>query len=354
MASMIKNSTIVVAGIIISNLLAYVFHIYVGRSLGPAEYGVFGVLMALLTIISLPAGAISSSSTKYIAKYNVQKKQGQIGLLRRNLSIKIITYSLIVFLLIILLSKPIANYLNIESQISVVIVGLASIFALMLPINRGVLQGMKKFKAYSMNTILESTIRLVLVVLFIYAGLKSEGAILAYGLAYFFAFLLIFPLTKEVNSHDKNEKLISPNFLKFAILVLIVNLIIQGIINIPTIFIKHYLTAEFTGLWTAALTLARISLFVVGGIILVMFPEVAEKSNHKDKRAVLKKAFILTLICSFGIALIFWIIPEPFINILYGSEFLGAVPILKWMSIAMIGIASLQLSLNYWLAGKKE
>lgn len=353
MASMLKNSSIVVAGIIISNILAYVFHIYVGRSLGPAEYGVFGVLMALLTIISLPAGAISSSSTKYIAKYNIQKKQGQIGLLRRNLSVKIITYSLIVFLVIILFSKPIANYLNIESQISVVLVGLASIFALMLPINRGVLQGMKKFKAYSVNTILESIIRLVLVLLFIYAGLKADGAILAYGLAYFFAFLLIFPLTKEVHPDNKNEKLASPNFLKFAILVLIVSLIIQGIINIPTIFIKHYLTAEFTGLWTAALTLARISLFVVGGIILVMFPEVAETSHPKDKIAIFKKALIMTLVASVGVAIVFWIAPQPFIQILYGSEFLGAVPILKWMSVAMIGVATLQLSLNYWLAGKK-
>ena len=63
---LVKNSSIVVAGIIISNLLAFVFHIYVGRVLGPAEYGVFGALMALFLIIALPAGAISSAITKGI------------------------------------------------------------------------------------------------------------------------------------------------------------------------------------------------------------------------------------------------------------------------------------------------
>ncbi len=350
--SLLKNSTIVVAGVIISNILAYVFHIYVGRSLGPVDYGVFGALMALFMIIALPAGAISYAITKFTARFNLKKEYSKIGLLRKKSTIRVLIYSSIFLLIISLSSKLIANYLKINSILPIILVGVILIFAMILPVNRGILQGMKKFKIYSWNIIIESVARLGLVLLFLFLGLKVNGAILAYGLGYFIAFLFIFPFIKETKI-EKNEFLNMKQIYRFILLVLIVNLILQGIINVPTIFIKHFLSSEFTGYWTAALTLARATLFVATGITIVMFPEVAEKENHKDKKIVFKKALFLTLFASIGIAILFWIIPQIFINLLYGPEFLGAIPILKWMGVAMIGIASLQLSLNYWLA-KKE
>jgi O-antigen/teichoic acid export membrane protein len=349
---MLKNSTIVVAGIILSNILAYIFHIYVGRSLGPVEYGVFGALMALFMIIALPAGAISYAITKFTAKLNSKKEYGKIGLLRKKVANRVWIYSVIFFLAIALLSPFIADYLKIGSIVPIIFVGFTLIFAMILPVNRGILQGMKKFKIYSWNTIIESITRLGLVILLLFLGLKVNGAILAYGLGYLIAFLLIFPFIKETK-FGKNESLDMKQIYRFILLVLIVNLILQGIINVPTIFIKHFMTSEFTGYWTAALTLARATLFIATGITIVMFPEVAEKKDQKDKKIVFKKALILTLLASVGIALIFWVIPQVFISLLYGSEFLGAVPILKWMGIAMIGVSGLQLSLNYWLAGRE-
>jgi len=347
----LKNSTIVVAGIIISNILAYVFHICVGRSLGPVEYGIFGALMAFFMIIALPAGAISYAITKFTTRFNSKKEYVKIGLLRKKSTIRVLIYSLILLLIISLSSKIIANYLKIDSIISIIILGFILIFAMILPVNRGILQGMKKFKIYSLNTIIESVSRLILVIILLFIGLRVNGAILAYGFGYLIAFLFIFPFIKETKN-AKNDNFDMKIIYRFILLVLIVNLILQGIINLPTIFIKHFLTSEFTGYWTAALTLAKATLFVATGITIVMFPEVAEKEKNEDKKKVFKKALFLTLLASIGIAIIYLLIPQIFISLLYGKEFLGAVPILKWMGLAMIGIAILQLSLNYWLASR--
>jgi len=349
--SILKNSSIVVAGVIISNILAYIFHIYVGRSLGPVDYGVFGALMALFMIIALPAGAISYAITKFTAKFNSKKEYNKIGLLRKKSTMRVVIYSFVLIFIISLSSKLIANYLKIDSVLPIFFVGFTLIFAMILPVNRGILQGMKKFKIYSWNTIIEASARLGLVVLLLFFGLKVNGAILAYGLGYFIAFLFVFPFIKETNNKEKISLDMKPIY-RFILLVLIVNIMLQGIINVPTIFIKHFLSSAFTGYWTAALTLARASLFVATGITIVMFPEVAEKENNEDKRKVFKKALTLTLLASVGIALIFWMIPQIFISLLYGSEYLGAVPILKWMGVAMIGITGLQVGLNYWLAKK--
>ncbi len=349
--SITRNSSIIVFGIIISNLLGYVFHIIVGRALGPADYGEFGALISLYLIIALPASALSSAVTKYSAKYNAKKEFSKIGALRNSLGRKTLIFGIFLFFVIVVLSIPLSGYLKVSAS-SIIIVGITLIFSLILPINRGVLQGMKKFKILSVNNILEAAFRLALAFVFIFLGFKANGAVLAYGLAYLLAFIFIFPYIKETKSGENLEKSELGKIYKFVFIVLIANLVIQLIINLPTLFIKHAYSAEFTGLWTAALTLARVSLFVTGGITIVMFPEVAEKDNHKDKKAVFNKALLLTLVVSVGAALCFILFGNLAITILYGKTYLSAVPILEWMGLAMIPLGILQLWVNYLVAGR--
>ena len=342
-----------VFGVIISNIFAYIFHIYVGRALGHVEYGVFGALMSLFIIIALQASAISSAITKFSAIMYTRKEYSKIGILRKKIALRVWIYSLILFFTIVLLSPFIADYLKINSIIPIIIVGFTLIFSLILPVNRGILQGMKKFNAYSWNTIIESVSRLIIVILFLVLGFKTNSALLAYGLGYLISYVLIFPLIKETKQNFKEKENIEmKSIYRFIIFVLIINLILQLIINLPTIFIKHFYSSEFTGYWTAALTLARISLFVSSGIALVMFSEIAgtEKKNKKSKNLIFKKALLLTLLSSILIAIIFLIIPDLFVYLLYGNTFAGAIPILKFMGIAMIFVSLLQLWMNYWLA----
>jgi len=369
--SLIRNSSIVISGIIISNLLAYVFHIYVARSLGPANYGTFGALMALFLLISLPAGAISSAITKFTAKYNSNKEYNKISYLRNHISNKLWLVGSLIFLFIVMLSQPIAKYLNITQPHQVMIVAFTLVFALILPINRGILQGMKKFKHYSFNIVLESLVRIFLAFILISIGLSVDGAILAYGLAYFLAFIAIFPFIKEINhdnSNDINNKINNKsnkinkltnnsnnnsNFkdvYHFIALVLFVNILFQSILNLPALFIKHFFSSELTGFWTAALTLARVSLFVTGGIAIVMFPEVSGQKDHTIKRSILKKSLLLTLLASIAIAIVFFLIGKFAILILYGQAYLPSVPILYWLGLAMIPLSLLQSWMNYWLA----
>jgi O-antigen/teichoic acid export membrane protein len=345
---LVKNSSIVIAGILIANALALIFHFVVGRMLGPADYGVFGALMALFSIIALPAGALSSAITKFTSRFNSNKEYGKIKSLRSKLQTDVLIFGAIMLLFIVLLSQNIADYLKISSNVPVMVVGFTLIFALILPINRGILQGMKKFKSYGFNTILESASRLILVFILLYFGLKVNGAILAYGLAYLVAFLLVFPHIREIKG--KTEKLEMKSIYKFILLVLFVNLILQFAINAPTFFIKHYFSSEFTGFWTAALNLARLSLFVTGAISLVMFPEIAGEKDRKLQRRIFGKALVLTLLASIGVAIAFMIFGHWAILILYGKAYLPALPILEWMGLAMVGFSIIQLMLNYWLA----
>lgn len=352
--SILRNSTIVIAGVIVSNLLAYAFHFIAARMLGPQDYGVFGALMSLFLLIALPAGALSFAITKYTARFNYEKELGMIAVLRRKIQNDILVFSGIILLLIIIFARVIANFLKISSVIPVIIIGVTLAFTLLLPVNRGILQGMQRFFVLSVNTVIEALARVVLLVLFLFWGYGVNGAILAYGLAYLIAFLWIFPYIKETKGTiTVTKKIDIKPIYKFIFQVLTVNMILQSILNIPSLLIKHFYSSELTGNWTAALNLARLSLFLVTSISLVMFPEISKEKDVVAKKKIFYKSTILALIATILMAMVFFFIPQFLIQCLYGKSFYGAVPILKFMGFAMIFFGLLQLRMDYFLAKLK-
>ncbi len=349
--TLLKNSTILITGIVFSNMLAYTFHFIAGRMLGPVAYGNFGALMALFLLVALPGGALGFAVTKYTARFNANNELGKIAILRKRIQNDVLAFSMIIFFIIIIFSRFIAEFLKIDSIVPVILVGITLVFALLLPINNGILPGMKKFKFLAFNLIFESFSRVVLLFVFIYLGYGVNGAILAYGMAYLIAFLMVFPYIKETWKVKNNfEKIEHKPIYRFILQVLIVNIGIQSLLNLPSLFIKHFYTSEFTGNWTAALNLARISLFITTAISYVMFPEISKEKDNIIKRKFFLKAALLVFLMTSGIALFFFFFPQLMIHLLYGKAYLGAVGILKWMGIAMIFLGLLQLRADYFLA----
>ncbi|MGB4958586.1 MAG: oligosaccharide flippase family protein [Saprospiraceae bacterium] len=349
--SLIKNSSIVIIGVLVSNILAYAFHFVAGRWMGPESYGEFGALMAIFMWIALPAASLGIAITKFTSIYFAEKNYQHIGDLRRKVQNDVLLFSFATVMILMFFSKNISAFLHIKSSMSVIIVGLTLVGALILPINRGVLQGMKKYKLFSWNGIVEALIRLLFLLILLYYDLGVNGAIFAYGFGFFLAFLLIFPSIKEAKiTADPRQPIDFKPIYSFIFKVLLVNFLLQSLINGPTIWIKHYYTSEFTGYWTAALNIARISFFVSGAISVVMFPEIAGEKIKLAKKKIYYKATYLVLITTVSISILFFVIPELFIVTLYGKAYLGAVPILQWMGVAMIFIGILQLWCNYMLA----
>ncbi len=349
--SLVKNSTIVLTGVMISNGLAYSFHFIAGRTLGPDEYGVFGSLMALFMLAALPATALSSAITKYTARFHHEEDLGRIAVFRKTMQTHVFIFSSVLLALAVVFSRMIADYLNIDSVIPVIIVGVSLVFSMLLPVNRGILQGMKKFQVFSVNSIIEAGARMLFLVVFLKVGLGVNGAILSYGLAFFVAFLSVFPYIKETKAARtvEDEIDIKPVY-RFVMQVLMVTIVMQSILNVPSLVIKHYYSNEFTGDWTAALNLARLSLFVTAAISMVMFPEIARERDVHVKRKIFYKASLLVFVATAGMALVFFLFPKLMIMGLYGKAYLGAVPILQGMGIAMVGFGMLQLRLDYFLA----
>src|SRR3972149_6265257 len=74
--SLARSSGIILAGSMTANVLAYVYHLFMGRLLGPAGYGEFSSLLSLLYIVTVPLLVAQTVLVKFVSGF---KAHGQVG-----------------------------------------------------------------------------------------------------------------------------------------------------------------------------------------------------------------------------------------------------------------------------------
>lgn len=346
--NLFKHSSVIFLSIVAANVLTYLFHIFAARALGPASYGEFGSFMALFMILSVPVSTIETVTTKFVAGQKSRNEHGKIGSLMISAVRKLFLYGTAVFVLISATSPFIADFLHSDSPLPVVIAGLTVLFSVILPVNRGVLQGTQKFNSLALNNVLESLFRLGIGVVLIAAGWGVNGAVLSFGLASLAAFLMaLIPL--KFYWDKRNPEINVRNIYRFTMPVLLAVLFITLLVNGPTIYIRHFHSAEFTGHWNAALNLARIILFFGASISLVMFGKISLGLEDREKKKIFRKSLFYLASVSLAISILFLFFSEEILVTFFGDDYSQGAILLKWMGFAVSLVAILHLRISYRL-----
>ena len=80
----------------------------------------------------------------------------------------------------------------------------------------------------------------------------------------------------------------------------------------------------------------------------------ARANNDGRETRLLKISFIITAITSGFILLLFAILPELAIKMLFGAKYLSVAPYLKWFGLAMLLSALSLVLVNYFMAIHKK
>ena len=78
----IRDNFSLLISMTILNVAGYLFHFYMGRTLGPSAYGVLGVLLSLVYIIIVPLTVIQTTITKFVSNLKSNNEYGKISLCR--------------------------------------------------------------------------------------------------------------------------------------------------------------------------------------------------------------------------------------------------------------------------------
>jgi O-antigen/teichoic acid export membrane protein len=337
---LVRQNLVLFVGGLVAGIGGFVYHAIAGRVLGPAIYGQVAFLIAIYAVGTAPALILIIVLARYTATLAARGDAGVRTLLARTSRLVAIP-CLVLVLVVTLFAHPIAAFANLGSTIPILILGFAIALIWQVAIPRGILQGLQRFPALSLNLSLELVVRTTLVFLLLKAGYAVSGAMAAVLIGVSFAFLLgLYTLRDHFRRVGTRVQLrVMAGFSLTAAAGIIG---IQILYNQDVILAEHFLSSHEGGIYGGLNKIGTILFFLTLSVSQVLFPRVVEavaKEQHPG-RILLSSAGILTALAA-GALLVFAVVPGLVVGILFGPAFRDATPY-----VFLVGLIGLALALD--------
>lgn len=342
------------------------YQVYMSRNLSTVDFGILNSLIALLLIISVPAGTLQTAITKFTAGFHAHNHWEKIKMFLSKLTKRVLLFGILFFLIIVLGSRYIASFFQIPDSALVVIIAVLMLLSVILPLALGGLQGLQMFGWLGLSGIMGSGLKLVLGITFVGLGFRVMGALGAYIASNLTILILSFvPLrrlllekfslstgsTEVTESAGSSDKINFSEVYQYFLPVAITLLCLMVLTNFDIILVKHFFAPVEAGYYSYAQLVGKIILFLPGPITIVMFPKVANLyAQNKDTRAIIKKSLVMVgLLCGIG-ALLCTHFRVLIIRILAREEYLESIKLIGLFTVTMTFFALLYTLLFYQLS----
>ena len=223
-------------------------------------------------------------------------------------------------------------------------------------LTRGFFSGFKKFGWYSVIDPLKNVVTLGLIGLFIWLGKDFTAPIFAYSMVEFFMIgIFVWPMLKTFpyfKYRNVELKQTAKTMLVFGVPLVAAGAGNRIISFFDVLMLTYYGTLTEVGIYNISLPFAMSMLFISSAVTAVSLPILTEswtKGLFDKFRKTLRKIKIYAGLLSVFSALVATVLSTILIGVLFGTEYLGAVPsfiILVWgMVFFIIG------SINYSALG---
>ncbi len=339
--SAILDTVLVSVSVVFASVMAYILQFFLGRNLSIEDYGNFGALLSMSYLIGVPASVFGLSLTKLISELYASKPEILPHFFKsmRNLSIML---GLVLFLILFAFSGILNQNLKINDIGLVLIFAFASSFSFFSLIPTSFLQGIQRFRGYSIYIILYGAFRAIFPILLVILGYKLFGVFIGMALAavvgFAYSYIHLKDLFKSSGSLQIEEKNFINGFTKklfyFALPVLLVNLGMMFTNNIDVLMVKTHFDPTSAGLYVGLVTVGKVLLFGASTVITVMFPiltaEYTRKTLTLSKFLTFFGLQVVVVLC--GMAM-FNFLPKLIVSVMFGAKYLPIVEYLPHFSI---------------------
>ncbi|MBU3610978.1 oligosaccharide flippase family protein [Polynucleobacter wuianus] len=348
-------SVIMMLGSLAGGVLGYVFHILLGRAFQPEEYALFSALLAVIAIFGSIRGGIGMLLVKKITELNIKERDVELSAIYTSLCTQFFMMFSLVLIALYVLSSYIQTYLRVPSASYIFCLGILIFISFVASINTAVLQALQRFWALSIIGMLNHILRIIFIVGVAFAGFGVLGALWGAVLASLFLLLGAYLLFKDVIGF-KIRYLTRFSEFKWsgAIPVFMANIGFVVLTQLDMILVQHYYNSLDAGLYAAASTLGKALLYLVGAIVIALFPMVAEShAKNENPFHLLRQALIMgAIFCGIG-SLIYFFEGQLIIQLLYGNAYSSGGEILQYYGLAILPMALVLLMENFLIARGK-
>lgn len=333
-----KDTYILFAGNIVSSILAFIFTLIAARRLSVSDFGVFSAINNLVVIIgSVSDIGISAGLVKFIAIYDAKgnfEKAKEV--LKAALILRLIA-TLFFVLGLFILPNIVAKELLATNDKSMVYWTAILSFAIMIwSFFPTVFQAYKRFVASVGVDLTLSLSRVIFIIAFIIIGsLSIQNVLLAFVLGGVIAGILSLYLIGLGFLKKKPKKALYVKLLKFSGWVGVNRAVsaVSGRLDVQMLAIMT--GATLTGHYSIASRLALFIVLMTSSFAAVLAPRLSAFEDKQKEKVYILKATLTTIPIVMG-TIIWIIIAEPFIVILFGAKYLPSVPMFKALAASMI------------------
>lgn len=338
-----------------ANVCNYAFHAIASRSLGPADYGALVSMLALLTLMAVPSQTIQAVVAKGTAVEELGQRYDRIAALMVRVLRRTLMLGGICFVSLGLLSGWLADFFQISSQWPIIAVGATTVVMLVIPVVRGLLQGLQQFNGLGINLIADGIFRLGSGALIFWLGCRVTGGLLASALGGALACGLAFlGLPKVRRELGRRLPILDLSELKlYSVSVLAGFGAFMALSTLDVIMVKHLFEPRDAGYYAAASMVGKAFLFLPFAMAHVLFPKVsAGHARAEDTEGLLIKSLLLAAAILAGSILLAWFLAPLIILTLFGQEFFQPQTLLlvRCFGIAITPLALIYILLQYNLA----
>jgi O-antigen/teichoic acid export membrane protein len=347
----LRVGTLLFAATMFTNVLNFLFQVTMGRMLAATDYGTMNALLSTFMIAAIPFTTISMILTR---QASVFKAQGQLagihGLFQWTYG-RLFAVGLPALVVFLLLAPMLRGFLHMETTLPIILMGLVIFLSVSFPVNLAFLGGLQRFIPMAITSGSLGPLKFSLCVLFVVLGLGVNGVFIGHILCYLGLFLISYwPIRRTLRYVGTPPEKPRRLFIR-AYPELLANLAFAFMTQFDLVLVKHLFPAETVGTYAVAAVFGRAVMYLPGGLILALFPMVAE--NHalnKSQTTMLWKALAYTLLLSGCGTLLYWLFPEPILSLLFSGKYLEAAPLLTYYGVAMLPMALLLITMNFHIA----
>lgn len=342
-----------VAGFIVI-LAGYLIQTVLGRVLGPANYGLFTAINALISVTSvITTAGVPIAVSKYVSEMEAKEMRHESRtILKKGLLLELLLV-LPVFLFYILAAGWLAKGIgDPNAAILIRIAAVGVIFSAMYGVFDNFLNGMKKFGRQTIE-IVSINIGKMAAIPFVLLSYGVAGAFVGYVLgglvgmlvAAVFCILLAREIGKE--RHTGEKTIGYGRLINFAVPVLVMTLLFNNIYNLDILAVKVLSKSdEITGYYSAAAMIARVPLYLFAGLAAVLLPSLSGTISTGMKEATqkyLRNAIRYVPMILLPMALAVALTSSSLVSLIYTNTYVTAGPTLGVLFFGMILVVFLQL-----------
>jgi O-antigen/teichoic acid export membrane protein len=341
-----------IAGIV-GGLLGYFYQVLIGRLLTPAEYALFTAVMALTMFTSSPLGAVNMLLARRVVSFRANNQLVLLPLLYWRASKWLALVGISFLFLSLAFTTEIQSHLQSPTPGPIWIFGLLVALSALAVVNGAFFQGIQAFGLLAGTSLAGVFCKIVFSSMLIVLGLGVVGALNGVLLSVFLVWLFgLLAITQRFHAQGSGGQLPVAPFPSGTIVpLLIANVSFVAMTQLDMVLVNYYFPSEQAGLYAAASVLGKAVLYLPGGLVIALFPMVAENhaKGHPSAHILIQVVGVTACLCGF-VALMYWWLGPWLITLLYGQAYVGAGELLRWYGLAILPMTLVMVAEHFLIA----